>query len=84
MSSSVYDGRFLVTARHDYMDSVWDVWVARWNSTEGDWFAGKHTRLKVDGKHEAVVEALVQLEGLSYRTATIVAGKERANVYGRV
>ena len=82
MSTTVHDGYYKVTARHDYTDSVWDVWIAKWNGFEGDWYAPSHVRLKVDSRYEAVVEAIVWLDNVSHARAMQIASKERANVYG--
>lgn len=60
---------FSVVARHDWMDSVWDVWVSQDDAVVG------HYRVVADGKYDATVDALVE-HGLSVREAGRIAGGE--------
>lgn len=76
MSTSVLAGQYRLTARHDYTDSVWDVWVSEWKSTEGDWYPKGHYRVVADGKYEAHVTALVE-HGVALREAERIARDER-------
>lgn len=65
----VLNGRTLeVIVRHDYTDSVWDVWLKYWNSMEGDWYPKGHARVKADGKYEAALDGIVEITGDSERT----------------
>ena len=54
-----------VIARHDYTDSVWDVWLTSANDIE-------HARVKADGKYEAIVEAC-EVFGMSRMAAEKIA-----------
>lgn len=56
------------TARHDYLDSVWDVWL------EGGTVGLRHVRVVADGKYEAIVAAC-EMSGMSRRTAEQIAGE---------
>ena len=54
-----------VTARHDYTDSVWDVWLEQYGEVS-------HARVKADGKYEAIMEAC-EVFGMSRLAAERVA-----------
>ena len=76
MATSVLGGQYRLTARHDFTDSVWDVWVSEWNSFEGDWYPKGHYRVVADGKYDAHVTALIE-HGVAEREAVKLAGDDR-------
>lgn len=55
-----------VTARHDYTDSVWDVWL------EEDGMRPTHMRVKANSRYDAIVETCEEL-GMSRRVAEKIA-----------
>ena len=69
-------GQYQIHARHDYTDSVWDVWLNEFASSSGEWIPAGHWRVVADGKYDAYVEALM-LAGESKQRAERLASDER-------